>query len=148
MQVGDSLMIHVFDPRVFHSHSHLDVPQPCTASSLSYLPGLLCFATCSTCYIVLLCLSAQSFLAVSTEILLLILLKMDDLSFSTSQKGHETCIYKNYAYTVKRKTDDSVSWRCRDRSCHGRLRTSNNQVLEEFSRHHLPNEAAIVALER
>lgn len=63
------------------------------------------------------------------------------LSFLVSQKGTRKLVYGEFMFTKERKgSGNKEIWRCETRTCHARLHTQEDQVIQETGQH---NHAAV-----
>ena len=72
---------------------------------------------------------------------------MAEIRFTTNQKGAKSCIFKDFSYNLHRVGDGKIIWRCRDRKCHGRIHTVDNDVIHESDHSHPPSKLAVISFE-
>ena len=69
------------------------------------------------------------------------------MEWCVTEKGKRLLILNGYSYTFeKHGVDDKVFWRCRDRSCKGRLHTRGERIAVDPSEHnHVPSYSKLSA---
>jgi hypothetical protein len=64
------------------------------------------------------------------------------VSFTETSKGKSAVVYQGYIYQKIRENGEKSWWRCRDRSCKGKLRLESSQLPATTGEHaHPPSQA-------
>ena len=67
---------------------------------------------------------------------------MAQVTFVETSKGRQSVVHKGYIYQKIRKNGERSWWRCKDRSCKGKLRLESDQVTATIEEHYHPPSQA------
>ena len=72
---------------------------------------------------------------------------MSSISLIEAQRNSIQLLYQFHVYTKSCEFGNVVTWRCRQRSCHGKVKVQGVAVIAEVEHNHLPDKSKVAAME-